>query len=190
MSSAITQEASLVGHIKSKENLSGVMSVPKVYYEGASTGQQTINDIAGIYSIDWTEDGYISKDDGSVNSEAGSSYSDFLKIEPNGTLVISNTMIMDHEWNVWYDSDKNFISSFSNVTGTVTAPSNARYFRLSKKTAATLTIIHGNINSRIDENSLTDGDVLDCLIAADMLSAVQTVDAKILTDETNKILLM
>lgn len=37
---------------------------------------------------------------------------------------------------------------------------------------------------------LTDDDILDSLIATDMLSAVKDADGKILTDETNKILLM
>lgn len=37
---------------------------------------------------------------------------------------------------------------------------------------------------------LTDDDILDSLIVTDMLSAVKDADGKILTDETNKILLM
>lgn len=37
---------------------------------------------------------------------------------------------------------------------------------------------------------LTDDDILDSLIATDMLSAVKDTDGKIFTDETNKILLM
>ena len=37
---------------------------------------------------------------------------------------------------------------------------------------------------------LTDDDILDSLIATDMLSAVKDADGKILTDETDKILLM
>ena len=39
-------------------------------------------------------------------------------------------------------------------------------------------------------SSLTDDDILDSLIATDMLSAVKDAGGKILTDETNKILLM
>lgn len=39
-------------------------------------------------------------------------------------------------------------------------------------------------------SALTDDDILDSLIATDMLSAVKDADGKILTDETNKILLM
>ena len=38
--------------------------------------------------------------------------------------------------------------------------------------------------------SMTDDDILECLIGADMLSAVKDVDGKIFTDETGKIILM
>ena len=38
--------------------------------------------------------------------------------------------------------------------------------------------------------SLTDDDILECLIATDMLSAVKDADGAILTDENSKILLM
>ena len=38
--------------------------------------------------------------------------------------------------------------------------------------------------------SLTDDDILECLIDTDMLSAVADNDGAILTDENNKILLM
>ena len=38
--------------------------------------------------------------------------------------------------------------------------------------------------------SLTDDDILECLIGTDMLSAVKDVDGAILTDENSKILLM
>ena len=38
--------------------------------------------------------------------------------------------------------------------------------------------------------SLTDDDILECLIGTDMLSAVKDADGAILTDENSKILLM
>lgn len=38
--------------------------------------------------------------------------------------------------------------------------------------------------------SLTDDDILECLISTDMLSAVKDADGAILTDETGKIILM
>lgn len=38
--------------------------------------------------------------------------------------------------------------------------------------------------------SMTDDDILECLIATDMLSAVKDVDGAILTDENSKIILM
>ena len=39
-------------------------------------------------------------------------------------------------------------------------------------------------------SALADDDILDSLIVTDMLSAIKDADGKILTDETNKILLM
>lgn len=39
-------------------------------------------------------------------------------------------------------------------------------------------------------SSLTDDDILECLIGTDMLSAVKDADGAILTDENSKILLM
>lgn len=39
-------------------------------------------------------------------------------------------------------------------------------------------------------STLTDDDILDSLIVTNMLSAVKDAGGKILTDETNKILLM
>lgn len=39
-------------------------------------------------------------------------------------------------------------------------------------------------------SSLTDDDILECLIDTDMLSAVKDADGAILTDENSKILLM
>ena len=38
--------------------------------------------------------------------------------------------------------------------------------------------------------SMTDDDILECLIGTDMLSAVKDADGAILTDETSKIILM
>ena len=38
--------------------------------------------------------------------------------------------------------------------------------------------------------SMTDDDILECLIDTDMLSAVKDADGKIFTDETGKIILM
>ena len=54
-----------------------------------------------------------------------------------------------------------------------------------------ITISADNVISATGGGSvLTDDDILDSLIATDMLSAVKDADGKILTDETNKILLM
>ena len=54
----------------------------------------------------------------------------------------------------------------------------------------TLALAKSYTNQHSGGSSLTDDDILDSLIATDMLSAVKDADGKILTDETNKILLM
>lgn len=103
---------------------------------------QYIQSIIRPYDITWTDGGYISKIDGSVNAEEGSSYSDFVKVEPGSKLIITNTMETDTDYNVFCDSSRNYISSFSTNNGSViTTPENASYFRLSKKTNDTVTIL-------------------------------------------------
>lgn len=92
-----------------------------------------VQSIIRPYELTWTDGYYISKDDGSVQSEEGSSCCDFVYVTPGSKLVVSNTMTQDIEYNVFYDSSKNYISSFSTDNGSVvTVPENARYFRLSK----------------------------------------------------------
>ena len=54
----------------------------------------------------------------------------------------------------------------------------------------TLALAKSYTNQHGGSSSLTDDDILDSLIATDMLSAIKDADGKILTDETNKILLM
>ena len=98
----------------------------------------------GTLDLNWTDGGYISKDDGSVNAEVGSSYSDFVSVEPGDKLVISNTMTSDTEWNAFYDSDKKFLSSFeTNNHSVIIVPFGARYFRISKHNRDTVVIIRG-----------------------------------------------
>ena len=46
------------------------------------------------------------------------------------------------------------------------------------------------ISSGGGDASMTDDDILECLIGTDMLSAVKDADGAILTDENSKILLM
>ena len=92
-----------------------------------------VQSIIRPYELTWIDGYYISKDDGSVQSEEGSSCCDFAYVTPGSKLIVSNTMTTDTEYNVFYDSSKNYISSFSTDNGSVvTAPENARYFRLSK----------------------------------------------------------
>ena len=103
---------------------------------------QYIQSIIRPYDIAWTDGGYVSKIDGSVNAEEGSSYSDFVKVEPGSKLIITNTMETDTDYNVFCDSSRNYVSSFSTNNGSViTTPENASYFRLSKKTNDTVTIL-------------------------------------------------
>lgn len=103
---------------------------------------QYVQSIVRPYDITWTDGGYISKDDGSVNAEEGSSYSDFVEITPGTKLIISNTMTSDTEYNAFYDSTQSYLSSFSTDNGSVIdPPSGARYFRLSKYSAATVIIL-------------------------------------------------
>ena len=71
-----------------------------------------IQTVVGTLDLNWTDGGYISKDDGSVNAEVGSSYSDFVSVEPGDKLVISNTMTSDTERNAFYDASETFKSSF------------------------------------------------------------------------------
>ena len=52
------------------------------------------------------------------------------------------------------------------------------------------TIDKSNLVSAINEVSMTDDDVIECLIDTDMIAAVTDADGAILTDENSKILLM
>lgn len=110
--------------------------------QNASALLQYIQSIVRPYELTWNDGSYISKVDGSVTAEVGSSYCDFVSVEPGTKLIITNTMTSDTEYNVFYDSEQNFLSSFSTDNGSVViVPNGAKYFRLSKHTADTITII-------------------------------------------------
>ena len=97
------------------------------------------NQVYGLISITWIDGGYIDYSSGGQYPEDGRSYTDFVEIKcPK--LVFENTMTSDNEYNVFYDENKNFLSSFSNATGFVEVPEGAKYFRLSKYTTAILTV--------------------------------------------------
>lgn len=117
---------------------------------GLSESRDYVNEIIN-YEIKWNDGGYISKDDGSVKSETGSSYSDFVAVMPGTKLIITNTMTDNNEWNAFYDANKTFLSPFSNATGEVIVPSGAVKMRLSKYSSATITIA-SNIKSYIDDS--------------------------------------
>lgn len=117
---------------------------------GLSESRDYVNEIIN-YEIKWNDGGYISKDDGSVKSETGSSYSDFVAVMPGTKLIITNTMTDNNECNAFYDANKTFLSSFSNATGEVIVPDGAVKMRLSKYSTATITIA-SNIKSYIDDS--------------------------------------
>lgn len=103
---------------------------------------QYVQSVVRPYEITWIDGGYISKDDGSVNAEEGSSYCDFVDVVPGTKLIISNTMTTDTEYNVFYDLKEHFVSSFSTANGSVvTVPDGARKFRLSKHNQDTVVIV-------------------------------------------------
>lgn len=92
-----------------------------------------------IISITWIDGGYIDYSSGGQYPEEGSSYTDFIEIN-SSKLIFTNTMTTDNGYNVFYDENKNFLSSFSNASGSVNVPKGAKYFRLSKYSTATLTV--------------------------------------------------
>lgn len=137
--------------------------------QSTSAFKSYVDSIVGTCMFNWTDGGYISKTDGSVNDEEGSSYSDFVEVTPGTKLIISNTMSTDNEWNVFYDSAKAFLSSFSNATGVVTVPENSKYMRLSKYTSATLTVVQEILNPLTHDVTLTQ-DEYDALSTKDPLT--------------------
>lgn len=125
--------------------------------------------VAGTITLSWTDGSYISKDDGAVNTEEGSSYSDFVEVTPGIHLVFLNSMVTDNEWNAFYDSTKSFLSSFSNATGIKTIPENAKYMRLSKYTTATLTVIQ-EIPNPLTHNVTLTQEEYDAITTKDPLT--------------------
>lgn len=110
--------------------------------QNVSSLLQYIQSIIRPYELTWNDGSYISKEDGTITAESGSSYCDFVSVEPGTKLIISNTMTADTEYNVFYDSEQNFLSSFSTDNGSaVTVPDGAKYFRLSKHTTDVVTVI-------------------------------------------------
>ena len=101
-----------------------------------------IQSVVGTLNLTWTDGGYISVSDGSVMAEEGSSYSDFVSVSSGSRLYVCNTMTEDVQYNVFYDADRKYLSSFSTEDGAViTVPENAAYLRLSKYTSADVAIV-------------------------------------------------
>lgn len=121
----------------------------KAEIEETMTGY--VQSVVGTLELNWTDGGYVSKDDGAVYEEIGSSYSNFVSVEPGDRLIISNTMTSDTEWNAFYDANETFKSSFSNASGTIVVPNGVYKMRLSKYTSASIVIV-SEVSERIQRN--------------------------------------
>ena len=130
----------------------------KAEIEETMTGY--VQSVIGILELNWTDGGYVSKDDGAVYEEIGSSYSNFVSVEPGDRLIISNTMTSDTEWNAFYDANETFKSSFSNASGTIVVPNGAYKMRLSKYTSASIVIV-SEVSERIQRNKDSIGELKD-----------------------------
>ena len=128
----------------------------KAEIEETMTGY--VQSVIGILELNWTDGGYVSKDDGAVYEEIGSSYSNFVSVEPGDRLIISNTMTSDTEWNAFYDANETFKSSFSNASGTIVVPNGVYKMRLSKYTSASIVIV-SEVSERIQRNKDSIGEL-------------------------------
>lgn len=120
---------------------------------GSTYYQYSVLDaIAGSYSnITWINNTRISPSSGAVETDNNCRCSDYLEIDPNSVLIFINDRADYTNYNCWYDASKTRISSFSNYSGRVIAPSNARYFRVTTgKITDTFMIVRGDVNSRLD----------------------------------------
>lgn len=103
----------------------------------------------------WIDNKYISRDDGTEQSNTTYHATDFIAINPklgNIVLTSANAGSYDTNYNAWYDADKNFINNFSyarNSEKTLTPPSNARYFRLSSNKTVVLTLTVPYVNATL-----------------------------------------
>ena len=94
---------------------------------------------------------YVDKTDGSFDSYNGWSRTGFVPCNECSTLLF-NQNSRESSYNAFYDSDKNFIRSFSlaySADISVTVPSNAYYYVLSNVTAN----LNGCINNGITPNA-------------------------------------
>ena len=100
-------------------------------------GSGNIDEIINGYftpSINGT--GNISRDDGSVGTDAAYSHSDYIDI--SGYSKLTTRALYDSAFNAFYDASKEFISAFEVRTGTdsiIAIPENAVYMRVSSITA-------------------------------------------------------
>lgn len=98
---------------------------------------EILSNIAGRYSFILYENKYIRASDGSMQTLQDWSATDYIEVNGVSQIMIHSTAL-NTQSNAFYDSAKNFISTFSIIDGDtiVNVPSNAKYFRLSNTTVA------------------------------------------------------
>lgn len=153
--------------------------------QNATALYRYIHSIIRPYELTWTDGYYISRHDGSVNEEEGSSYCDFVSVEPGTKLIISNTMTADTEYNAFYDSEQNFLSSFETNDGSIViVPDGAKYFRLSKHTSDAVVVVP-EIVLRKPKATRINLNASDWVMSEDNnLVYSQTVDVAIVTENS------
>lgn len=133
--------------------------------------ESIVNGIVGDYFVpEIASTGYISNNDGSEQSNANYSRSDYVDISLFGKLVVSSSY--DSAFNAFYDSGKTFISSFTVRTGTdavITIPDNAVYMRVSASTSKYADTFQ--FKSLVYDNAVKIADLED---AIDGLSGLST----------------
>lgn len=123
----------------------------KSIMEEVNDVKQDLNIIGGqpSYEISWTEGGYIKDSDGTVGSSSGWKYTNFVELSTNILLVTFDGNEGD-KYNAIYDANQNFIQNLWINGGydrtEITLPINAKYVRMSCKSARTLTIDYPKIS--------------------------------------------
>ena len=102
-----------------------------------TTGEEVwVQTCRNLFIPSITKKGYYIKASGSLVYNADDRYfiNNYMEIEPDTVYTAGETVNSFGGYHVWYDADKNFISSFNQPNGfsvTVTSPSNAKYIRFS-----------------------------------------------------------
>ena len=149
---------------------------------------------AGINIFDKTavvQDAYIDDASGVEKVGAGSVCSDYITVVPNSTYYIKSDQTMG-AWGAWYDADKNYISGITGYTAsaldsakTKTAPSNAKYMRLTIVRSGTGNVDTFCVNYPSSDHDYHDSHVVNIEIplsdtvyggTVDVVQGVLTVD--------------